>query len=298
MTKVVNYFCMLEVFLDALIDSAKILAFVFIFHFLFSFVEDKVVRILEGKKRLGPVVGSVFGLIPECGTSIVASSLFGHGHISIGTLVAVFLSCSDEALPILFSSFSSTWYMSFVLIGLKLGIAIIIGLTTDLIFFKFNSNIDEHLEECDHDEGVHHGCCGHEIEGNGNKWKEHLLHPLLHSFKVFGIVFVLNFIFGTIIYYVGEENISNFLLSNFTLSPLLATLVGLIPNCASSVLLSTLYIQGALPFGALLSGLLVNAGLGILMLFKNKSKLKEALIVLAICIASSLIFGYAFLYVF
>lgn len=289
---------MLDVFIDALLDSLKILAFVFIFHFVFSFIENKVVSVLEGKKKLGPVIGSAFGLIPECGTSIVASSLFGHGHISIGTLVAVFLACSDEALSILFSSFTSTWYMSFALVGLKLVIGMTVGLTVDLIFSRLNNNIDEHLEECDHDEGVHHGCCGHEIEGEENKWKEHLLHPILHSLKVFGYVFVLNFIFGTIIYFVGEENISSFLLSNYALSPLLSTLVGMIPNCVSSVLISSLYIQGVLPFGALLSGLLMNAGLGLLMLFKNKGKRKQAFLVLAICLVTSLVFGYAFLYVF
>lgn len=298
MTSGVNYLGMLDVFIDALLDSLKILAFVFVFHFVFSFIENKVVSILEGKKKLGPVIGSIFGLIPECGTSIVASSLFGHGHISIGTLVAVFLACSDEALPILFSSFSSTWYMAFVLVGLKLVIGMAVGLTVDLVFARLNNNIDEHLEECEHDEGIHHGCCGHEIEGDENKWKEHLLHPILHSLKVFGYVFVLNFIFGTIIYFVGEENISSFLLSNYALSPLLSTLVGMIPNCVSSVLISSLYIQGVLPFGALLSGLLMNAGLGLLMLFKNKGKRKQAFLVLAICLVTSLVFGYAFLYVF
>lgn len=289
---------MLEVFIDSLLDSLKILGFVFAFHFIFSFVEGKVASFLKGKRKLGPIIGSIFGLVPECGTSIVASSLYGNGHITIGTLIAVFLSCSDEALPILFSSFTPKWYMSFVLIGLKIGIAILVGLTVDLIFYKENRKVDEHLEECEKEEELHKGCCGHEIEGDTNKWKEHLLHPLLHSLKVFAYAFTLSFLFGTLVYYIGEDNIEGFLLSNYALSPLFGTLVGLIPNCVSSILLSSLYIKGVFPFGALLSGLLVNAGLGMLFLFKNKQKIKEAFLVLLICVATSLISGYIFLYVF
>ena len=289
---------MLEVFIDSLLDSLKILAFVFVFHFVFSFVEDKVASFLKGKRKLGPVVGSIFGLIPECGTSIVASSLYLNGHLTMGTLIAVFLSCSDEALPILFSSFNSTWYMSFVLIGLKLGIGISIGLVVDLLFYKNGKKVDEHLKECEKEMEIHKGCCGHEIEGEENKWREHLLHPVLHSLKVFCYAFVLSFLFGTLVYYIGETNIENFLTSNFALSPLFGTLIGLIPNCASSILLSSLYIEGAMPFGALLSGLLVNAGLGMLFLFKNKKKIKEASLILSICVTVSLVFGYIFLYVF
>lgn len=290
---------MLEVTLDALKDSAIVVATVFVLHVLLSFFEGKIARILNKSRHFAPALGSLFGLVPECGTSVVGADLYQKNHLTMGTLVAIFLACSDEALPILFTDYSSTWYMSFVLLGLKVLIAMGVGFLVDILLGKKNQKVEEHLEECHGEEEVHVGCCGHEIEGtHENPWKEHLLHPFLHSLKIFVYVFVLNFLFGTLLYLIGEEAIAAFLSSSKPFSPLFAILIGLIPNCASSVMLANFYLNGLLPFGALLSGLLVNAGLGMFVLFKSKEKRKEAFAVLGICVAASLVFGYIFLYVF
>lgn len=286
-----------EVLLDALKDSAIVLAFVFAFHFLLSFVEGKIARLLEKRRWFAPALGGLFGIVPECGTSVVAADLYGKHHISMGTLIAVFLACSDEALPILFTNLTSSWYMGFVLIACKIAIATAVGIIVDLINYKAAKKVHQHLEEeCHGEEGeVHIGCCGHEIEeGEGKEsWlHEHILHPVIHSLKIFAYVLVINLAFGYLIMWIGEDALASFLTGNYWFSPLLAIVVGLIPNCASSVLLSDLFVQGALPFGALLSGLLINAGLGVLVLLRKKENFKDAIIILAISFGVSLVSGY------
>ena len=294
MTGSVSYLGMLDVFVDSLLDSLRVLAFVFLFHFLLSFFEGKIAKFLEGKNKAAPVLGSAFGLIPECGTSVVASDLYLKGHLTIGTLIAVFLACSDEALPILFSDDGGRWYVGFVVLGLKFLIGAVVGVIVDLVFAKANKAVEHHLHDCEGESEVHHGCCGHEVE-EPNPWKAHLVHPLIHSLKIFVYVFVITFLFGIMVYYLGEERIESFLSANYYLSPLLGTAVGLIPNCAASVLLSTFYLDSSLPFAGLFAGLLMNAGLGMYMLFKSKKSLKKALLVLAICLVCSIGFGYCLL---
>ena len=288
---------MLEVFLDALKDSAIVLLTVFLLHVLLSFFESKIARALGKSRRFAPALGALFGLVPECGTSVVGADLYQKDHLTMGTLVAIFLACSDEALPILFTDHGPKWYLSFVLLGLKILLPMIVGFLVDLLFRQKNRAVEEHLEACHGEEEVHVGCCGHEIEGeHESPWKEHLLHPLIHSLKVFVYVLILNFAFGTLIYFLGENRVATFLEVAKPLTPLVAVLIGLIPNCASSVMLANFYLNGLLPFGALLSGLLINAGLGMFVLFKSKEKRKEALEILGICLLASLGFGYAFLY--
>lgn len=295
MTGGVSFTRMLDVFLDALLDSLKILGLVFAFEILLSFFEGKIARALEKSRRFAPVLGSLFGVIPQCGISIVAADLFSKRELTLGTLVAVFLACSDEALPILFGNFTSTWWLTFALIGLKIAIGAIVGLLVDLAFAKYRF---EHAEtEQGEKSESHYGCCGHEIEGEKEPaWKEHILHPIVHSLKIFAYCFAVAFAFGSLVYLVGEDNIASFLSSNRALSPLAAVLVGLIPNCVSSVLLSELFLKGVLPFGALLAGLLMNAGIGMFVLFKKKENLKPALLTFGICLAAALGFGYIFLF--
>ncbi|MCF0113597.1 MAG: arsenic efflux protein [Bacilli bacterium] len=289
---------MWDVVLEALLDSLKILGVVFLVHVLLSFFEGKLAKVIEKNHRYAPAFGALFGVVPECGTSVVGADLYQRGHLTMGTLVAIFLACSDEALPILFGNFTGTWYMAFVLIGLKIAIAVLVGFTVDLIHSKGASNVDEHLEHCEGEEHAHQGCCGHAIEGHENPWVAHLLHPILHSLKIFAYVLALNLAFGFLFYFVGEEPMMDWLSQSKPLTPLFAILVGLIPNCASSVLLANCYLQGVLPFASLLAGLLVNAGLGMLVLFRDKKHWKDALIILSICLGTALAFGYALLYVF
>lgn len=285
-----------ELALDSLYDSLKVLALAVVIYVLLSFFEARLAKLLEKNKKWGPFFGSLVGAIPQCGMSVIASDLYLKRHLTTGTLIAIFLSTSDEALPILLGDFSGRWYMAFVVIAIKIGAGSIFGFLIDLLSHHNDEEVDKHLSECQGEEGMHRGCCGHPIEEEGEGvWHEHLLHPLLHSLKIFLYTYVISFLFGLLILGIGEDSLNSFLLANRYVSPLAAIVVGMIPSCASSVLLSNLYVAGALPFGALLSGLSMNAGLGPIYLFKSKKNLKNSFLIMALLMLFSLILGYAFI---
>ncbi len=273
------------VLLDALKDSTLVLVFVFLFHVLLSFIEDKLSNFLTKNRKLSPLFGSIFGIIPQCGTSVLAADLYIQKYISIGTLVAVFLSCSDEALIVLLTHPSEKTIMVLPLIASKFAIGFLIGIIMDFVFKK--QEIVEHKEEL---KDV--TCEPHHHDHDHVKIHKHLIHPIVHSLEIFIFVFVINVGLGLLIAYVGETTFANFIVSNKYLSPLFTTVIGMIPNCVSSVLISELYMSSSLPFGALLAGLLMNAGLGMMVLLKNKSTIKNTLLIIAICFISSIVFGY------
>ena len=283
---------MLDVILDALLDSLKAFAFILVIYFILSFIEFKVAKALTKKNHMSPFFGSLMGLIPQCGVSVVASDLYLKRHISVGTLVAILIACSDEALPILLSSGDKRALMAIPLLLTKLIVGFVSGFFIDLIISK--KEVEKHMEECDsHDIEVHTGCCHHHIDDEHEDWFEkHIWHPFLHSLKLFAYVLVINFVFGTIVYLVGEERILSFLETSKYLSPLYSVLVGLIPNCASSVLITELYLENGIAFGAALGGLCVNAGLGLVFLFKSKNGVKNNLSILATLAGISLFVGY------
>lgn len=274
----------LDVFLDALKDSALVLAFVFLFHLILSFIEDKMSKLLVKNRFTGPLLGSTFGLIPQCGTSVLAADLYIKKLLTLGTVIATFLSCSDEALIVLLTHPNERTWMVLPLIGVKFIVGVAIGYFIDLIYRE--QKVEEAKEEEIHDvtcDGHHH---------KDTHLHKHLWHPLIHSLEIFAFVLVINIILGVIIASVGEENFASFIESNRYLAPLFGSLIGLIPNCASSVLLSELFIGGNLSFGALLGGLLVNSGLGIMIMLTKKESIKKALLVLGICFVVSLVVGY------
>ena len=164
-------------------------------------------------------------------------------------------------------------------------------------------NTHEHDHDHDCGENIHIGCCGHEIEehecgknSKKSKLKHYLLHPFLHTLYIFSFILVINIVFSIIVHYVGEDVISNFMIKAKPLTPIFAVLVGLIPNCASSVILTNMYLIGSLPFGALLSGLIVNAGIAITVLFKQNKNIKQNLTILGVLVLTALIAGYGLLF--
>ena len=273
------------VLLDALKDSALVLAFVFVFHVLLSFIEDKLSNFLVKHKKVAPLFGSLFGIIPQCGTSVLASDLYIQKYISMGTLIAVFLSCSDEALIVLLTNPGPKTIMVLPLIASKFVIGFVIGFLVDLVYKN------QEIKEVKNEELEDVTCTPHHHHSHV-KLHKHLLHPLFHSLEIFAFVFIINFALGLIIASVGEESFANFIISNRYLSPLFASIIGLVPNCVSSVLISELFIKSSIPFGALLAGLLMNAGIGMMVLLKNKSSLKNTGIILGICFLSANVFGY------
>ena len=271
-----------DILLDSLKDSILVFAFVFLFHVILSFIETPVSNFLIKRKKTSPIFGALFGLIPQCGTSVVAAELYIKRFITFGTIIATFLACSDEALLILLAAWNEKTLMIFPLIGLKLAAGIIFGLLIDLIIRK------QHVEDVDHIEEEKE--C-HEHHHENTPIHAHLVHPLIHALKIFIYVFIINLALGTLIGFVGEENFANFMLSNKYLTPLFSAIVGLIPNCASSVLITELYLSNTLSFGALFAGLLVNSGLGMMILIRHK-EVKKTLIILGVCFAIAVSLGY------
>ena len=306
-----------HVLLHALEDSLIVLAFLVPINILIALLEPRLAGRIKLKGALAPLVGVTVGLFPQCGFSVVATDLYKKRHITIGTLLGVYLATSDEALPIFLASGEQAIDI-LPLLACKFLIGLIVGYTADAIFSKNKKRVAEHIAECDHEPEVHFGCCGHEIE-NGehedehdhsacdtpcgseieekrrerkHKLKHYLLHPILHSAKIFVYILLINIVFGVLIHYIGEDRIMSFLSANKYVAPLFAVIVGAIPNCASSVVISNLYLMGGLGFGAAVGGLLMNAGLGFAVLLKDRKNLKESLAIIGGMFAVSIAFSY------
>ena len=273
----------IDILLDALLDSLKVFSLVFILYFALSFVENFIARKLSSNNKVSPFFGALLGLIPQCGISVAASDLYIKRKITIGTLVAVFLACSDEAIFILLSS--EKILTVFPLLLIKLIVGFIIGILIDNIMFRKQKlkNDNEEVVSCAHNHEHHH---------HDSRIKHNIKHTLLHSVEIFVYVLIVNVIFGLLIEFLGEARLINFLQNNKYLAPLFSSIVGIIPNCASSVVLSELYILNGLSFGALLSGLLMNAGLGLVYLFKKKENIKMNINIITIMFIASLFVGY------
>ena len=287
----------LHILLHSIEESILVFVVALILYFIISFLEEKIAKGLAKKNRFSPLIASGLGLVPQCGLSIVASDLYVKKHITMGTIIALFLACSDEAIPILLSHPSDKTIVSVGLIILiKFVVGFITGYLVDFFLTRNKHEVHEHLEHChkSFEEEVHIGCCSHPIEGVSEETKiyKHLVHPLVHSLKIFAYVLTINFIFSLIIHYVGQENLEAFLQSNKYFAPVFASLIGVIPNCAASVVITNVYLLDYLSLGACISGLCMNAGLGLLFLFKRKHDLKDSFTILGIMFGVSIFVGY------
>lgn len=287
---------LLDVFLDSLIDTAKILPFIFLLYVLIEFLEanKKVRRKMKGafSGRFSPLFGATFGIVPQCGFSVVATNLYQGEYILVGTLIAVYLATSDEAVPILLSravTDPSTLGKLALLLAVKFVYAVIAGFLINLICGKKTNNIEEFDEEKETDEG----CCHHHIEGKRENLKKFLLHPFLHSLKITLYIFIINFAFGCLIELaIGEEALKNFLSQSIYFQPIFSSVIGLIPNCASSVLITEMYAEGFLSFGGAIAGLAVNSGIGMAVLLKDKQNIKKGIAIIVTVFVLSLLLGY------
>lgn len=262
-----------EVIIDGLIDNLKILPFLFATFLLMEYLEDKMKdktrESLKKAGKIGPLWGSVLGIIPQCGFSAAASNLYAGRVITMGTLIAIYLSTSDEMLPILISAKAPVVLIVEILL-VKVVIGIIAGFIMDLVaskLFKFEEkDVDIH-HFCEHE----HCECGHGIVKPAIK----------HTLKIFVFLLIVSVVIGIVVELVGLEAISSSVIGNSFLGPLIAGLIGLIPNCAASVVITGLYIEGALSFGTMISGLLVGAGVGILVLCRVNEAKKENVIIIS-----------------
>ena len=324
---------MWDVVLDAVLDSLKVFPFLLLLYIIIEVVEEKIstgtkfFKYTQGK--YATLVGAGLGLIPQCGFSIVASDLYARRYIKVGTLLAIFIATSDEAVPIILSNPTKA-YVIFPILAIKFVFALVVGYGADLILTKYyksnplikgtlkDISAKNHNHEHDKEHKQEHknnanfelsetknenviteaelevdGCCGHNIEGKRSTLKQFFLHPLVHSLKVFAYILAINLIMGFVIHFVGEQNVVNFMQSIVWLQPLLVAIVGLIPNCASSVLITQLYLINGISFGATISGLCVNAGIALMVLFKENKNVKHNLFIVGSLLLASVILGYA-----
>ena len=266
-----------DILLDALIDTVKSIPFLFLAYLLMEFIEhkasDKMENALKKIGAAGPAVGSGLGCIPQCGFSASAANLYTAGVITEGTLISVFISTSDEAIPVLLSSpdaYGSIWKLVLfkILLGISAGFAVDIALR--LMKIK-----KQPIEMCSH--------CGCEEDGG-------ILKPALrHTVKISVFILAVNIVLGIAIGLLGEERLSTILLSGSFAQPFVTALVGLIPNCAVSVMLTQLYLSGSISFGAAMAGLCSGAGIGLAVLLKSNACKKENIrIILMLYLISAL----------
>lgn len=270
---------MLDCILDGLVDVIKILPYLFITFTILEIIEHRFdnEKILSKNNKYGPIIGALLGSLPQCGFSAMASSLFSNKVITLGTLIAIFLSTSDEMLPIMLSEKVEVLLL-LKLVGLKVLIGIVGGLIIDLIY-KSKKNESNNIENlCNKDN------CQCDKEGL-------LLSSLKHTLKIGIFIVIANILINLIIYYIGEDKLSNLLLHKNIFTYFIASLIGLIPNCASSVIITKLYLSNLISVGTLFSGLLTGSGIGILLLFKYNKNMKENISILSIIYLIGVIIG-------
>ena len=271
-----------EIVEHTLIDSVKILPFLFITYLLMEYIEhktsNKVKQVIEKSGKLGPLLGGLVGIVPQCGFSVSATNLYAARVISLGTLISVYLTTSDEMLPILISeNISATTILS--ILGIKLVIGVLAGFIIDFVLRKLNKNkLEEKIVDiCEHE----HCHCEDGIIKSSIK----------HTVSIFIYIVIITFVLNGIITLIGEETISHFVSKNVVLGTVVAGLIGLIPNCASSVILTQLFVENVISMPILISGLCVNAGVGLLVLFRINKNLKENLKITGLLYAIGVISG-------
>lgn len=263
---------MLEIIEETLIDAIKLLPFLFITYLIMEYIEHKMGKktknTIKKSGKLGPVIGSILGIFPQCGFSVSATNLYAGRVITLGTLIAVYLSTSDEMLPIFISEAVSPIIILKIL-GIKLIIGMIAGSLIDLIVNIFKKNKQEKQNE-----EIGHMCEEEHCHCNENGvFKSSLKHTL----NIFLFIVLITFIINVIVYFVGEETIASWILNKPIIGPMITSLIGLIPNCAASVIITNMYLENVISLGSMIAGLLTGAGVGLAVLFKtNKdNRLKE-----------------------
>ena len=275
---------MLEVIEETLLDSIKLIPFLFIAYLIMEYIEHKTSQksreTIKKSGKFGPLIGSFLGIFPQCGFSVVATNFYAGRVITLGTLISVYLTTSDEMIPIMISEAVPLLTILKILF-VKLVIGIVAGFVINFVLRLINKNkkIEEEniVDLCEHD----HCHCEKGI----------LKSSIHHTLSIFVFILIVTFIINTAIYFIGEENISNILLNKPIFGPIVSSLIGLIPNCASSVIITNMYLKNVINVGTMIAGLLVSAGVGLVVLFKTNKKIKENIAIICLLYIVGVISG-------
>ena len=270
---------MLDVVLDTLVDGVKLLPFLFLTYLAMEYIEHKTTaktkNTIKKSGKLGPLVGGILGAFPQCGFSTAGSNLYAGRVITLGTLISIYLSTSDEMLPVFLSEkVPMTTILS--MIAVKAVIGMVAGFIVDFVIRIRKSSQEQDFTSkighmCDHD----HCHCDKSIVKSA----------LNHTLTIFAFILVISFLLNTAVFFVGEDSIAGIILDRPVLGSILSGIVGLIPNCAASVVITQLYVEGVISIGATMSGLLVGAGAGLIVLFKENRDIKENIKIVALLYA-------------
>lgn len=270
-----------EVILDTLLDVIRLLPFLFLTYLAMEYLEhrtgDKAASLIKGAGRFGPVIGGLLGMVPQCGFSAAASSLYAGRVITLGTLISIYLSTSDEMLPVLISEQAPMGIILKILLA-KAAIGMAAGLLIDLLLRGKGAAERHHIHEvCEHE----HCHCEKGIFRSA----------LSHTAQVALFILLITFALNLILFLVGEEGLAAVILNRPFAGPMLAGLVGLIPNCAGSVVITQLYLEGIIGVGSAMAGLLTGSGLGLLVLFRVNRNKKENVKILGLLYAIGVLTG-------
>ena len=254
---------MLDVLMDTAIDGIKLLPFLLITYIIMEYIEhktgEKAKKVIQKSGKFGPLWGGILGIFPQCGFSAAAANLYAGKIITLGTLIAIFLSTSDEMLPVLISEAAPIGTILEIL-GIKLVIGIIVGFLIDIVGRAFKKKKEEGPSEEAIGEICEHEHCHCEEEGI-------FLSALKHTLHIFIFILLVTLALNMVIYFMGEETLANIILNKPIIGPIIAAIVGFIPNCAGSVIITKLYLSQVISMGSMIAGLLVGSGIGILVLF-------------------------------
>ena len=277
---------MVDIILNTIVDFLRLLPFLFITYLVMEWIEHNThegsENLIKKSGNFGPVVGSILGVFPQCGFSAAGSTFYAGRIISMGTLIAIFLSTSDEMIPVMIAKSVPVALMAKVL-AIKVISAVIAGYVVDLLLFptrKMDIKID--IDELCTDES-----CGCKSESHNI-----LVPSLRHTAKTGLFIFIVSFVLNVTMEYAGTDVISGVFTNIPFVENMIAAVVGLIPNCAASVAITTLYIEGAISFSAMMSGLLAGAGVGLLVLFRVNNHQKDNLRVLGILYGFAVVLGF------
>ena len=290
-------------------DTWPLLPWLLLIYVLLELLESKadLRRVNRFGNKLGPLIGSATGLIPQCGFSVMAAKLFEQKYLTVGTLLAIFMATSDEAFLIMLSSGEgAVWVLPMLAVKILVGVAVGYGadilmkwIGRDQVCVQIPSAYDEnpqttheifirqYLEEKD----VNVKCSCGRSHDNDSVWKKYILYPLWHTVKVGAFIFLVNFLLTAIIHSVGESVFVEFMHRNRFLQPLITCAIGLIPNCASSVVITETFLSGGITFGSCAAGLCANAGMGFVVLLKNVRQWKRNLLLIGVAYVISVLVG-------